>query len=162
VVAAASDGATGVYGITVAAELAGVSVQALRLYERKGLLVPARTVGGTRRYSDFDVARLRRIRQLIDNGVNLTGIAHVLGLEADNTTVRDRNDNLRTDNRALRAQNTQLTTDNRALRAANAELQSANAALAADHASQDQSRHPQAPARRPRIRRATRSDTAID
>ena len=57
----ASDGTTGVYGITVAAELAGMSVQALRLYVRKGLLEPTRTTGGTRRYSDTDIARLRRI-----------------------------------------------------------------------------------------------------
>ena len=55
---AGHDGTTGVYGITVAAELAGMSVQALRLYKRKGLLEPARTEGGTRRYSDTDIARL--------------------------------------------------------------------------------------------------------
>ena len=58
---AASDGTTGVYGITVAAELTGMSVQALRLYERKGLVEPNRTSGGTRRYSDTDIARLRHI-----------------------------------------------------------------------------------------------------
>jgi DNA-binding transcriptional MerR regulator len=79
----ASDGSTGVYGITVAAELAGMSVQALRLYERKGLLAPARTGGGVRRYSDADIARLRRIGTLIAEGINLIGIARVLGLEAD-------------------------------------------------------------------------------
>ena len=84
----ASDGTTGVYGITVAAELAGMSVQALRLYERKGLLEPTRTAGGTRRYSDTDIARLRRISVLIDDGINLTGIARVLGLEADNAGLR--------------------------------------------------------------------------
>jgi DNA-binding transcriptional MerR regulator len=64
-----------VYGITVAAELAGMSVQALRLYERKGLLEPARTEGGTRRYNDTDIARFRRISVLITDGINLTGIA---------------------------------------------------------------------------------------
>src|SRR6478735_12393118 len=84
----ASDGTTGVYSITVAAELSGMSVQALRLYERKGLLHPHRTAGGTRRYSDTDIVRLRRIHKLIDDGVNLTGIARVLGLEDDNTTTR--------------------------------------------------------------------------
>ena len=98
----ASDGTTGVYGITVAAELAGMSVQALRLYERKGLLEPTRTAGGTRRYSDTDIARLRRIGVLITDGINLTGIARVLGLEADNA-------GLRTRNAALLARNTQLT-----------------------------------------------------
>jgi MerR family transcriptional regulator/heat shock protein HspR len=118
-VTAASDGTTGVYGITVAAELAGLSVQALRLYERKGLLQPDRTTGGTRRYSDTDIGRLRRIAQLIDDGINLTGIARVLGLEDDNATIRSHNHNLRTDNRTLRAHNNQLTADNAALRAAN-------------------------------------------
>ena len=100
----ASDGTTGVYGITVAAELTGMSVQALRLYERKGLLEPTRTTGGTRRYSDTDIARLRRIGVLINDGINLTGIARVLGLEADNA-------GLRTRNAALLASNTKLTAD---------------------------------------------------
>ncbi len=105
---AASDGTTGVYGITVAADLAQMSVQALRLYERKGLLTPTRTDGGTRRYSDTDIARLRRIATLIDDGINLTGIARVLDLEADNAA-------LHTHNKALRARNAHLTT-NTALR----------------------------------------------
>ena len=121
---AASDGTTGVYGITVAAELTGMSVQALRLYERKGLLEPDRTSGGTRRYSDTDIARLHRISQLIDDGINLTGIARILGLEADNTALhhdnsglRSRNADLKTSNAALRASNTALENDNTALRA---------------------------------------------
>ena len=113
----ASDGTTGVYGITVAAELAGMSVQALRLYERKGLLEPARTEGGTRRYSDTDIARLRRISVLITDGINLTGIARVLGLEADNDGLRTRNADRKTSNAALRASNTELQADNTALRA---------------------------------------------
>ena len=113
----ASDGTAGVYGITVAAELAGMSVQALRLYERKGLLEPARTEGGTRRYSDTDIARLRRISVLITDGINLTGIARVLGLEADNDGLRTRNADLTTSNAALRASNTELQADNTALRA---------------------------------------------
>ena len=119
---AASDGLTGVYGITVAAELAGMSVQALRLYERKGLLEPTRTSGGTRRYSDTDIARLRRISALINDGINLTGIARVLGLEADNT-------DLHTNNSTLRARNTALSTSNAALRATNTDLQNNIAAL---------------------------------
>ena len=77
---------------------------ALRLYERKGLLEPTRTTGGTRRYSDTDIARLRRIGVLINDGINLTGIARVLGLEADNA-------GLRTRNAALLASNTKLTAD---------------------------------------------------
>jgi DNA-binding transcriptional MerR regulator len=113
----ASDGTTGVYGITVAAELAGMSAQALRLYERKGLLEPARTEGGTRRYSDTDIARLRRISVLITDGINLTGIARVLGLEADNAGLRTRNADRKPSNAALRASNTELQADTTALRA---------------------------------------------
>jgi len=106
----ASDGTTGVYGITTAAQLAGMSVQALRLYERKGLLEPTRTSGGTRRYSDTDIARLRRISVLIAEGINLTGIARVLGLEADNA-------DLHAHNTTLQQRNTALTDTNKALRA---------------------------------------------
>ena len=106
---------TGVYGITVAADLAGMSVQALRLYERKGLLQPVRTPGGTRRYSDNDITRLRRVADLIDDGINLAGIARILGLEADNTA-------LHAHNTALQERNTALHTDNTALIARNHQL----------------------------------------
>ncbi len=75
------DPARGVYGITTAAELAGSEPQSLRLYERRGLLDPARTDGGTRRYSPDDLDRVHRIRQLLDAGLNLAGIALVLDLE---------------------------------------------------------------------------------
>ncbi len=112
----ASDGTTGVYGITVTAELTGMSVQALRLYERKGLVEPTRTAGGTRRYSDTDIARLRRIGVLIGEGINLTGIVRVLGLEADNAGLRTRNADLTTSNTALRASNSELAADNSTLR----------------------------------------------
>jgi MerR family transcriptional regulator, heat shock protein HspR len=74
----------GVYGITVAAELSGIAVQSLRLYERHGLLTPIRSDGGTRRYSADDLARLRRISELIAAGVNLAGIGRILDLEDDN------------------------------------------------------------------------------
>jgi MerR family transcriptional regulator/heat shock protein HspR len=74
----------GVYGISVAAELAGVAPQTLRLYERHGLLQPERTDGGTRRYSQDDMTRLRRIAELVQAGINLTGIALILELEATN------------------------------------------------------------------------------
>jgi DNA-binding transcriptional MerR regulator len=123
---AASDGTTGVYGITVAAELTGMSVQALRLYERKGLVEPNRTSGGTRRYSDTDIARLRRIGQLIGDGVNLTGIARILGLEDDNTALHH-------DNTGLRTRNADLKTSNAALRASNTALENDNTALRAQH-----------------------------
>jgi MerR family transcriptional regulator/heat shock protein HspR len=71
-----------VYVISVAAELAGVHPQTLRVYERKGLLSPERTTGNTRRYSAQDIARLRRIQELTqDEGVNLAGAKMVLRLE---------------------------------------------------------------------------------
>ena len=71
-----------VYIISVAAELAGVHPQTLRIYERKGLLEPARTVGGSRRYSQADIDHLRRIQELTDEGLNLAGVKKVLELEA--------------------------------------------------------------------------------
>src|SRR5512132_1228236 len=74
----APDPARGGYGIAVAAELVGMDPQSLRLYERRGLLEPARTDGGTRRYSSDDVDRLRRITELLAAGLNLAGIARVL------------------------------------------------------------------------------------
>ena len=84
-----SDG-EGVFGISVAAELAGTAVQNLRVYERHGLLQPARTDGGTRRYSSADVDRLVRIRDLLDDGLNLAGVARVLELEAQLALLRRR------------------------------------------------------------------------
>jgi MerR family transcriptional regulator/heat shock protein HspR len=78
----------GVYGISVAAELAGVGVQTLRLYETRGLLEPARSDGGTRRYSADDLDRLRRISDLVAAGVNLAGVAMVLGLQDENLRLR--------------------------------------------------------------------------
>ena len=72
-----------VYVISVAAELAGMHPQTLRIYERKGLLEPARTAGGNRRYSDDDIERLRRISQLAAEGMNLAGIRRVMELEEE-------------------------------------------------------------------------------
>lgn len=69
-------------GIAAASHAVGVGEQTLRLYERRGLLSPARTSGGTRRYCDADLHRIRRIRQLVDDGINLAGILRVLELEA--------------------------------------------------------------------------------
>ena len=76
-------GALAVYVISVAAELAGVHPQTLRIYERKGLLDPARTVGGSRRYSEHDISRLRRIQNLTTAGLNLEGVKRVLELESE-------------------------------------------------------------------------------
>ena len=75
----------GVYAISVVAALVGTGQQNLRLYERKGLLTPRRTSGGTRQYSESDLATLRRIGELLDEGLNFAGIAKVLDLEAENT-----------------------------------------------------------------------------
>ena len=69
--------------ISVAAELAGVHPQTLRIYERKGLVAPARTGGGSRRYSDDDIQLLRRIQDLTESGLNLAGVKRVLELEVE-------------------------------------------------------------------------------
>lgn len=81
----ADAGGRGVYGISVAADLAGTGVQNLRHYERRGLLLPSRSAGGTRLYSAEDVLRVRRIIDLLAAGVNLAGIALVLDLQDDIT-----------------------------------------------------------------------------
>ncbi len=77
-----------VYVISVAAELAGVHPQTLRIYERKGLVDPARTQGGSRRYSDADIDLLRRIQDLTNDGLNLAGVQRVLALEEENRRLR--------------------------------------------------------------------------
>ncbi len=73
----------GLFSISVAAELAGLHPQTLRIYERKGLVDPARTGGGSRRYSEDDIALLRRIQDLTNEGLNLAGVKRVLELEAE-------------------------------------------------------------------------------
>ncbi len=80
----------GVYGITVAAELAGVGIQTLRLYERSGILTPDRTAGGTRRYSDDDIDVLRRVADILADGLNIAGARRVLELEDANRALRAR------------------------------------------------------------------------
>ncbi|BBY94540.1 MULTISPECIES: MerR family transcriptional regulator [Mycobacteriaceae] len=102
--------ARGVYGISVAAELTGIDPQTLRLYERRGLLTPARTDGGTRRYSDDDVVRLERISLLVGAGVNLAGVAQILDLEHRNSLLESDNGHLRSENTRLREQ-TRTTRD---------------------------------------------------
>jgi DNA-binding transcriptional MerR regulator len=79
---------TGLSAISVVAHLVGTGQQNIRLYERKGLLTPDRTSGGTRQYSDADLAVLKRIGELLDDGLNLAGVAKVLELEAANTRLR--------------------------------------------------------------------------
>ena len=77
-----------IYIISVAAELAGVHPQTLRVYERKGLVRPSRTQGNTRRYSQSDIDRLRRITELTNEGINLAGVLKVMELEAENERLR--------------------------------------------------------------------------
>jgi len=77
-----------VYIISVAAELAGVHPQTLRIYERKGLIEPYRTPGGTRRYSNDDLERLGLIQELTSAGVNLEGVRRILRLQAENTRLQ--------------------------------------------------------------------------
>ena len=78
-----------VYVISVAAELAGVHPQTLRIYERKGLVDPARTQGGSRRYSDTDILLLLRIQELTNEGLNLVGVQRVMALEVENARLRE-------------------------------------------------------------------------
>ena len=86
-----------VYVISVAAELAGMHPQTLRIYDRKGLVDPARTTGGNRRYSEADVAMLLRIAQLTAQGLNLAGVKRVLALEAEVARREDELDRARSD-----------------------------------------------------------------
>jgi DNA-binding transcriptional MerR regulator len=88
----------GLYAISVVAALLGTGQQNIRLYERRGLLTPERTTGGTRQYSDSDLAVLRRIGELLDEGLNLAGVAKVLELEMDNARLRRELDRARVRN----------------------------------------------------------------
>ena len=85
----------GVYAISVAADLVSMQIQNLRVYERRGLVEPARTPGGSRLYSRADIERLQRIKDLLGDGLNLAGIARVLELEAEVGRLRQENEALR-------------------------------------------------------------------
>ena len=85
----ARDANQAVYVISVAAELTGMHPQTLRMYERKGLLDPSRTSGGSRRFSERDLERLRHIQELTGTGLNLEGVRWVLQLEAEVSRLRD-------------------------------------------------------------------------
>ena len=99
----------GVYGISVASELTGIDPQTLRLYERRGLLSPARTDGGTRRYSDDDLERLQRISALVAQGINIAGIAQILHLEHRNIELESDNNHLESENARLRSEEPTIT-----------------------------------------------------
>ena len=77
-----------VYVISVAAALAGVHPQTHRIYERKGLLDPARTAGGSHRYNEHHIAQLQRIQELTTAGLNLEGVRRVMELEDQNESLR--------------------------------------------------------------------------
>lgn len=83
------------YVISVAAELAGVHPQTLRIYERKGLVEPARTSGRSRRYSDQDIRRLLRISELTNEGVSLAGVKRIIALEEALMAAQAENERLR-------------------------------------------------------------------
>jgi MerR family transcriptional regulator, heat shock protein HspR len=85
----------GVFAISVAARMASMEIQNLRVYERRGLVDPDRTPGGTRLYSESDVARLVRIGELLADGLNLAGVGRVLQLEAQVARLRAENARLR-------------------------------------------------------------------
>jgi len=93
-----------VYVISVAAELAGVHPQTLRIYERKGLLEPSRSPGGNRRYSEDDIDRLRRITELTEAGLNLAGVKRVLQLEHELQKLRTELERVRDDARTAVAE----------------------------------------------------------
>jgi MerR family transcriptional regulator, heat shock protein HspR len=77
------------YAISIAGELTGVDPQMLRVYESRGLVLPSRTEGGTRRYSERDLERIERISMYLDAGLNLAGIEQVFRLEAETDDLRD-------------------------------------------------------------------------
>ena len=95
-----NDANRAVYVISVAAELTGDHPQTLRIYERKGLLDPSRTSGGSRRFSDADLSRLRHIQQLTASGLNLEGVRRVLELEGELARLRTELEEARAQSRA--------------------------------------------------------------
>lgn len=90
-----TDSTRAVFVISVAAELAGMHPQTLRIYERKGLIDPFRTPGGTRRYSQEDIERLQLIQEMTAEGMNLEGVRRVLALQEENRRLKRRLDRLR-------------------------------------------------------------------
>jgi MerR family transcriptional regulator/heat shock protein HspR len=122
----------GVYGISVAAELVGMGVHTLRLYERRGLVEPQRTPAGTRRYSEEDLTRLRRIAELLAGGLNLAGVALVLELETDNARLRADLEQTQADSTQLRVDLAQTRADSAQLRVDLAQTQADSAQLRAD------------------------------
>jgi MerR family transcriptional regulator, heat shock protein HspR len=125
----------GLYVISVAAELAGVHPQTLRIYERKGLLSPERTSGRSRRYSDQDIALLRRIQELTNEGISLLGVQRILALEQELQAVRERAARLEARVSALqREMEARVEAAHRQYRRELVPLSSSTVVLARDHA----------------------------
>ena len=101
-----NDNSRAIYVISVAAQLAGVHPQTLRNYERSGLLDPSRTSGGSRRFSNEDLARLRRIQELTEAGCNLEGVRRILQLEAELARTRQQVADLQREVQTVAAQTT--------------------------------------------------------
>jgi len=99
------------YVISVAAELAGVHPQTLRIYERKGLVEPHRTVGRSRRYSDRDIHRLQRIQELTNEGVSLAGVKRIIALEEELECARDEIERLQSQILELRRESDEAVAD---------------------------------------------------
>lgn len=99
------------YVISVAAELAGVHPQTLRIYERKGLVEPQRTVGRSRRYSDRDIRRLQRIQELTNEGVSLAGVKRIIALEEQMEDARAEIERLHAELAAQRTEADQAVAD---------------------------------------------------
>ena len=118
-------GDRGVYPISVTSELSGVDPQMLRTYEQRGLLSPFRTDGGTRRYSRDDLTRIADITALLDEGLNLAGIAQVLRLREQTGQLTEELDDLRAAGEPDRQELRKLRRENRALRAELAERDAA-------------------------------------
>lgn len=114
-IASGPTGQRPVYSISVAAELAGLAAPTLRLYEQRGLIEPARTEGGTRRYSDADVETAVRVSGLVERGVTLAAAGRVLDLEDDNARLAHHNASLRTRNTRLRHDIARLREDGGAM-----------------------------------------------
>jgi len=106
-----------VYSISVASELSGVDPQMLRVYERRGLLTPFRTAGGTRRYSARDLERVATITALLGEGLNLAGIGHVLQLRGETRRLTEELGELRATSRPHRRELRRLRRENQDLRA---------------------------------------------
>lgn len=123
---------TALYVISVAAELAGIHPQTLRSYERKGLLEPARTVGGSRRYSERDLDRLRRIAELTRDGINLEGARRILALEEQLAVLRDELDRVRAEAAAIERAHRRYRRDLVAYRAGVMRLRARQAASTTD------------------------------